>query len=483
MALHVALAVVRGPDAGKQFVFDRPGTFVVGRAADADARLSDGDPYVSRRHLLVEVAPPICRVLDLRGLNPAFIDGEALAPRESRALVGGEVLRLGFSELRVQVVVTAEAEAAVPVPASVTPVQEPLGASHVTVDASCSRCGRDLRAFADTDGRSGELAAVATYLCAEHVRPERACRGIVAGEYEAVRRLGEGGMAAVHLAYHRPTARLWALKRLRDGGGSELIRRFGREVQLHRDLAHEHVLRSIDHGRCSDGRPFLVTEYASEGNLESWFAPLGRPAPEAQAIDVARQVLQGLAYIHAHGIVHRDVKPQNVLLAKARSSVSGKAVVKIADFGLAYSLVAAGVARFTAPNTAMGSLLFMPPEQVRDAAIVGPSADIYATGAMLYYWLTRAYPFQFPTPDEVEARRRLMPMGKRRPADALRALLHERGVAHPLEIILSERAMPIRQRRATVPTRLAEVVDRALQREPRDRFASAAEMIQALEGL
>jgi serine/threonine-protein kinase len=199
----------------------------------------------------------------------------------------------------------------------------------------------------------------------------------VSDRYELVRPLGHGAMATVDLAHDAELDRPVALKRLAENlaRDEELRRRFLREARLAARLAHPNVVRVFDVGE-DDGRPFITMEYVEGETLADLVARRGR-VPAREAATLGMQACAGLAAVHAAGLVHRDVKPQNLLL-----SLDG--VLKLGDFG-----IAAGHdgTRLTLTGTVLGTAGYLAPEQARGEQVTA-AADIYAAGAVLYELLT-----------------------------------------------------------------------------------------------
>jgi eukaryotic-like serine/threonine-protein kinase len=199
----------------------------------------------------------------------------------------------------------------------------------------------------------------------------------VAGRYELVRPLGHGAMATVDLTHDVELDRPVALKRLAENlaRDEELRRRFLREARLAARLSHPNVVRVFDVGE-DDGRPFIAMEYVEGETLSELIARRGRlPATEAAALGL--QMCSGLAAAHAAGLVHRDVKPQNLLLGT-------DGVLKLGDFGIA---VGPEGTRLTLAGTVLGTAGYLAPEQARGEQVTA-AADIYAVGAVLYELLT-----------------------------------------------------------------------------------------------
>jgi serine/threonine-protein kinase len=199
----------------------------------------------------------------------------------------------------------------------------------------------------------------------------------VAGRYELVRPLGHGAMATVDLAHDVELDRPVALKRLAENlaRDEELRRRFVREARLAARLAHPNVVRVFDVGE-DDGRPFIAMEYVDGETLAELAERRGR-LPAGEAATLGMQMCAGLAAAHAAGLVHRDVKPQNLLLGT-------DGVLKLGDFGIA---AGHGGTRLTLAGTVLGTAGYLAPEQARGEQVTA-AADIYAVGAVLYELLT-----------------------------------------------------------------------------------------------
>jgi serine/threonine-protein kinase len=199
----------------------------------------------------------------------------------------------------------------------------------------------------------------------------------VLGRYELVRPLGHGAMATVDLARDVELDRPVALKRLAENlaRDEDLRRRFLREARLAARLAHPNVVRVFDVGE-DEGRPFIAMEYVEGETLAELSARRG-PLPAAETAGLGMQACAGLAAAHAAGLVHRDVKPQNLLLG-----VDG--VLKLGDFGVA---VGHEGTRLTLAGTVLGTAGYLAPEQARGEQVTA-AADIYAVGAVLFELLT-----------------------------------------------------------------------------------------------
>ena len=241
------------------------------------------------------------------------------------------------------------------------------------------------------------------------------------GRYELGRALGSGGMAIVYLARDRELDRVVAVKRLADNLSHDrsFRDRFLREARLAAPLSHPNVVRVYDFGHDPDGRPFIVMEYVEGGSLAEALARDGALTPD-RVVAVARDCCAGLAYAHAAGLVHRDLKPQNLLL-------DPDCRVKIADFGIARTLDGTSL---TLTGSVLGTAGYLAPEQA-DGEQVTAAADIYGLGVTLHQLATGTMPGRdaaqtLPDPLRGVVARCLDPDPARRPtAEALSAMLDE----------------------------------------------------------
>jgi serine/threonine-protein kinase len=245
------------------------------------------------------------------------------------------------------------------------------------------------------------------------------------GRYQLGRTLGSGGMAIVYQAHDRELGRVVAVKRLADNLSHDrsFRDRFLREAQLAARLSHPRLVRVYDFGHDPDGRPFIVMEYVEGGSLAETLARDGVLSP-ARVTAVARDCCSGLAYAHAAGLVHRDLKPQNLLL-----DLDGR--VKIADFGIARSLDGTSL---TLTGSVLGTAGYLAPEQAGGEQ-VSAAADIYGLGVTLHQLATGTLPGPdapqaLPEPVGSVVARCLDPDPGRRPtAEALNAMLDEPATA------------------------------------------------------
>ena len=257
---------------------------------------------------------------------------------------------------------------------------------------------------------------------------------LIAGRYELEELVGTGGMSSVYRAHDRQLERNVALKVLHErlGADDEHVSRFRHEARAVAQLSHPNVVTVIDRFE-EGGRQYIVFEYVDGENLKQLLDGTG-PLPARRALEIALAVADGLAYAHEHGVVHRDVKPQNVLLSR-----DGE--IKVTDFGIARSLDAES--GLTLTGTVLGTSSYLSPEQASGLRVT-PAADVYSLGVVLYELLAGEVPF--PGGNQVVV-----------------ALKH-----------VNEPPPSLLERRPDVPARLAAAVALALQKDPERRFASMA---------
>ena len=263
---------------------------------------------------------------------------------------------------------------------------------------------------------------------------------LIADRYELLGLVGTGGMSSVYKAHDQLLERNVALKVLHPhyGDDDEYVERFRREARAVAQLSHPNIVTVIDRGE-ADGHQFIVFELIDGENLKELVNRTG-PLPVRRAVELTVAVADGLSFAHQHGLVHRDVKPQNVLL-------NGDGEAKVTDFGIARSLdVEHGV---TQTGTVLGTSNYLSPEQASGKQVT-PATDVYSLGVVLYELLTAEVPF--PGENFVAV-----------------AMKH-----------INEPVPDILERRPDVPLRLVAAMERALEKDPVRRFTSMAEFASEL---
>ncbi|MGE0355545.1 MAG: serine/threonine-protein kinase [Burkholderiales bacterium] len=226
------------------------------------------------------------------------------------------------------------------------------------------------------------LAAISSSLWAVRLKLREARR---VGPYSLEREIGEGGISHVYLARHSHLKRPVAVKVLKAALASdEMVTRFEREVQLCSRLSHPNTIEIYDYGRTRDGTFYYAMEYLDGLSLEDLVGREGR-LPVARAVHVLRQVCGSLKEAHERGLVHRDVKPHNLMLCRHGGELD---VVKVLDFGLVKELENPHTRDITQFARVLGTPLYMAPERLRNPADADARADIYALGAVAFFLLT-----------------------------------------------------------------------------------------------
>src|SRR3954463_15364658 len=252
--------------------------------------------------------------------------------------------------------------------------------------------------------------------------------------YFVTRKLGSGGMADVYLAEDRELGRPVALKLLNDrhANDDQFVERFRREAQSAAGLNHPNIVSIFDRGQ-TEGTYYIAMEYLDGRTLKELLVRNG-PTPVPIAIDTARQILGAIAFAHRNGIVHRDIKPHNIVVRK-----DGR--LKVTDFGIARS----GASQMTEAGSIVGTAQYLSPEQARGAPVDARS-DLYSLGIVMYEMLTASVPFTGDAPVEI-------------------AMKHLTAVPDPPSAL-----------REDIPHDLDAVVMRALAKDPEQRYGSAEEM-------
>ncbi len=401
--MNVTLTVTAGPHAGREFAFDRHDTFLVGRSKDAHFQLSYDDPYFSRRHFLVEVNPPRVRVYDLNSRNGVAVNGQKVKTAD---LNDGDELQAGHTVFRLSV------------PRPADPDEQPtLGNPTV---------------------HSGPRPPSETI---EHMV------GPPLPGYKIEQEIGRGAMGVVYRAVRESDGVPVAVKVITPAGGvtEKDAQRFLREARIMAALEHRHIVRCLDSGECG-GLLYIAMELIDGTDMRARVKERG-PLDVKMAVRLSIHALDGLAYAHGKGYVHRDVKPANLMIDGPKK----RRMAKLADFGLARAYDTCNLSGLTMQGEIGGTPGFMAPEQVTHYREVKPAADQYSAAATLYYLLSGQYVMDFASDS----------------------------TAQMVQIITEDR-VPIRQRRADVPKGLEVALQKALSREPEDRYPDVGAFREAI---
>ena len=263
---------------------------------------------------------------------------------------------------------------------------------------------------------------------------------VLGGRYEILDLLGQGGMGAVYKARDREVDREVALKVIRPEltGHPDIVRRFKQELILARQVTHKNVVRIFDLGE-AEGAKFISMEYVDGRDLRSLLAERGKFKPE-EAVGIIEQVCHALEAAHTAGVIHRDLKPQNIMVDK-----QGR--VAVMDFGIARSMESSGL---TQTGLLMGTPEYMSPEQAKGEEVDSRS-DLFSLGIIFYELLTGQSPYAATTPTASLVKR------------------------------IQERAVPPAKLDPAIPKFVSDIVVRCLEIDPQRRYASALEIVRDLE--
>jgi TolB-like protein/tRNA A-37 threonylcarbamoyl transferase component Bud32 len=274
--------------------------------------------------------------------------------------------------------------------------------------------------------------------------PLDAVQKAFAGRYEIERELGSGGMATVYLARDLKHDRKVAIKILRPELAAALgPDRFPREIRIVAQLQHPHVLPLHDSGETA-GFLYYVMPFVDGESLRAKLDREGQ-LPVHDAVKILREVADALAYAHGQGVLHRDIKPDNVMLSGRHALVM--------DFGVAKAVSSAGAEKLTTVGVAVGTPTYMSPEQATGAEHIDQRSDVYALGVLGYEMLTGSPPFTGKTPQAI------------------------------LSAHVMEPAPDVTQGRPTVPAAVADLIRRCLEKNPADRWQNAEEILHQLEAI
>lgn len=514
--MQITIKIISGKAAGKCLSFKEADCFLFGRSADARVSLPE-DPYVSRHHFLLEIAPPECKITDLGSKNGTFVNnvryggrrplspGYKMAPQGALGvrLHDGDIIAVGDTVFKIHIKVDVpcalcgsgisdevlpttpgddgrylcepcrrQATASEFQGTSIATLTEV--ARHISKDVHCICCHKDVT---DKPGIQG-LFAEAEYLCT-------ACRNqqgndlskLLLGLLQAANlksslpelpslegytiddELGRGGMGVVFKAIEQETGRTVAVKMMlpRAAVNAQNVRVFQREIEITRQLRHPNIVQLYDHGKAA-GTFFFILEFVEGISLDRLIRSKGGFLSLEQAAPIMLGITEGLAYAHGvnlkaqiaggkemrfTGVVHRDLKPQNVLLSRN----GNQWIPKIADFGLSKSFESAGLTDMTVPGQIAGTPVYWPREQITHYRFLSPATDVFSMAAAFYetltgFWVRDGYEEMF----EMCAHREKAPE-----------------ISDFMRVIAENPTIPIRRRLKSIPGPVAEVMDRALR--------------------
>lgn len=420
-----------GPYKGRVFTFTQSDTFLIGRNGDAHLYLPE-DKYFSRHHCMLEITPPHCFLRDLGSTNGTFVNGQKVS---EAFLQNGDEIRGGESVLIVEV---AAGE-----PEGGANASREYSSKPAVVTVECLNCGRREQAQATSSEEH------LTFLCEDCRQELKRVPQPIPG-YDMVRILGQGGMGCVMLGRNQQTGEAVAIKTLLPefAVSDKAMRRFMREMDVAADLKHPHIVDFIDRG-VHNGVVYLVTEFVEGADAAKLADARGGWLPPKETTAIILQALEALAHAHSKGYIHRDIKDQNILVRGAWPNL----FAKLTDFGLAKSFAQSGMSGVTMAGEMAGTLAYMPPEQLKNFRDVKPQSDIYAIGMTAYSLFTGKL---------------ALDIGR------------DANMPQTIKAIFEQATIPLRQRAPQLPQAVCEIIDRALVKDPTERWQSAQAMRNAL---
>jgi len=418
---RVTLRVVAGPHEGQEFLYDDHNTLLVGRSIHAQLRLKE-DVHFSRHHFRLEANPPSCFVMDLGSRNGTYVNGERIT---ERFLKDGDIISGGRTKLAVS-------------------IRDPYQQNRTPVLSPALPPPRDPTAAPSVKSAPAPHHGQGTGIPPAHGQtPPVSEKTIHIQGYDVYEQIGAGDLGTVYRATRLATKETCALKVISPAARADerAIQTFLREASLLKQLQHQYIVRLIEMG-ASGSDLFLSTEYLPAIPWERLSASWAPSQRIRVACGIMAQILAALEYAHSRSMVHRDVKPGNILISR----VDGKLLGKLSDFGLAKHYATAGMSQMTREGDVIGSLPYMSPEQFINSREARPACDLYSAGATLYWMISGQEPI----------------------------LLEN----HPCKFlaILEDPPVPLHERCPEVPAELAQLVHRALEKPAEKRFSSAAEM-------
>jgi len=492
--MRVELEVVSGDMRGKIFEFEEPRGFIFGRAPDCDC-IVDKDPTFSRHHFLLEINPPNVMLKDLGSLNGTYVNDikyggrpKDVAPENAKcsepiALRDGDYIKSGYHELVLRIEgPTVCVDCGKEIPSAQRKAAEFVGGSYLCAD--CRRREEEKQQFAkkakeplriklapeeiklsidqrmkaEKDPAAVIEEIIKLFLAAQGKEETPEIQG-----YNIEQKLGQGGFGAVYAAIRVTDGKKIALKTMlqtRKPDKKQLLM-FEREQQIAKQLRHPNIVHCEKVSQWKDIH-FIEMEYMGGGSVGDCLARKGKLSLD-EAASIMIQALEGLAYAHkaklildlitgqkeVKGVVHRDLKPPNILL----TGNPGKWIAKISDFGLAKAFAEAGMTKGSitiGAGTYCGTPYYMAPEHLINYRYVKPSTDVFEIAATFYHMLTGM-------------------------------LVWDPKCGDIFKTILEGRIKPIREVERSIPKKVAESIDHALSRNPKERFENAGKFLESLK--
>ena len=464
--MYTKLKVTRGPMKEKVFEFSEHDSFLVGRSESAACCIQD-DKYVSRNHFLLEINPPVIWLRDLNSKNGTWVNDKKYdAKNQEVELFNGDVIRVGKTEISVEVNYSMVCQSCGSVSSKIS--KEEYLEKHQTFE--CRSCVDKARkekeelekAQIAEQHRKDEEARLKEEK--ERKEKEKQKKDVFSPEfifeflekelfkkqgpvsipkfpgYEVIRKIGEGGMGAIYLAKKTDTRENFAIKIIKPETrptALEVERFIDRDMKIGNVLKHKYIVANYE-ADYVDGLYYIVMYFVDGSDVQKLMEQ-ERQVDINTACSIIYKSLEALDYMHNNNIVHRDIKPPNILLTKE----ANEWIPKIADFGLAKNLIYSR--SLTGKNDVAGSIPYMSPEQVYNFKEYKPVSDVFSMGATLYAMISGMFVRNYPPGLD------------------------------PIAVNVDERFMvPVDSRIWSIPKELARVIDRAVAYHPGNRYNSAA---------
>lgn len=426
--MAIYLKILQGSGMGQVLPIPQGNPVTLGRSASASYAFED--PLLSRKHCAVEVRGDLCRIVDLQSRNGTFVNGQR---------VGAHLIRLGdrvkIGNLLMEVSPSA---------ASAAPQAQFHGGGRPALTQGITHCQVCSQPFGREGGRELRGKLLCLTCCDRYDVEEDLVDGFKILERREVTSFGVS-----YLAQQLLMERTVILKTIQNGPDTDdkALRRFMREAKTGGRLTHPNIVELYDVNE-QDGMYYIVTEYLDGQSLEKILLDRpGQPLPAADVLKVMYQIADALAYAHGQSIIHRDVRPANILIR------GHDHVAKLQGFTLAKNLERAGMSVITADGESLGTPYYMAPEQVRSAKTADARSDIYGWAATTYHCLSGRIP------------------------------LEARSYGEFIDKVFTQDPPRLDAFVPNLPASLVAMVAQCLRRSPDERYADLSDVVTQLEAI